>query len=340
MHRMRKCIRPEISNKQFGSMPDKGTRNAIFTLSMLMERRMEMQKDIYLCFIDYSKAFDKVKHEELCQILEKLDIDGKDLRIVRNLYWDQTAAVRIEGEYSEFKNIKRGVRQGCVMSPDLFNLYSEMILRNLGNIQGLTINGENFNNLRYADDTVLIAESEQQLQRLLNTVVLESEKMGLSLNVKKTECLVVSKKSLNPKCNLISKGEHIKQITKFKYLGYIITSDGKCTNEIRKRIAMAKDTFQKMKSVFTNRNIKMNTKIRVIKTYVWSVLLYACECWTINKEMERKLAAVEMWFIRRMMRISWTEKKSNDSVLTDANLERSLIKTIRKRQLTFLGHIC
>ena len=107
-----------------------------------------------------------------------------------------------------------------------------------------------------------------------------------------------------------------------------------------KRIAMAKDTFQKMKSVFTNRNIKMNTKIRVMKTYVWSVLLYGYECWTINKEMERKLAAVEMWFIRRMMRISWTEKKSDESVLKDANLERSLIKTIRKRQLTFLGHIC
>ena len=93
--------------------------------------------------------------------------------------------MRIEGEHSEFKNIKRGVKQGCAMSPDLFNFYSEMILRNLENIQGLKINGENFNNLRYADDTVLIAESEQQLQRLLNTVVLESEKMGLSLNVKK-----------------------------------------------------------------------------------------------------------------------------------------------------------
>ena len=164
--------------------------------------------------------------------------------------------------------------------------------------------------------------------------------MGLSLNVKKTECMVVSKKSLKPKCNLISKGEQSKQITKFKCLGYIITSDGKCTNEIRKRIPIAKDTFQKIKSVFTNRNIKMNTKIRVMKTYVWSVLLYGCECWTINKERERQLAAVEMWFIRRMMRISCREKKSNGAVLKDANSERSLIKTIRKRQLTFFGHIC
>ena len=125
------------------------------------------QTDLYLCFIDYSKAFDKVRHEKLFNILEHLDIDGKDLRVIRNLYWDQSAAVRIGGELSEYTLIKRGVRQGCVMSPDLFNIYSEMILRNLENYPGVKINGENINNIRYADDTVLIADSEENLQRLL-----------------------------------------------------------------------------------------------------------------------------------------------------------------------------
>ncbi|GFO12049.1 retrovirus-related pol polyprotein line-1 [Plakobranchus ocellatus] len=191
-----------------------------------------MQRDLHLCFIDYSKAFDKVRHTELFRMLEKLDIDGKDMRAIRNLYWDQTASVRIEGEHSDFKPIKRGVRQGYVMSPDLFNLYSEIILRNLDGTSGLKINGENVNNLRYADDTVLIAESGKQLQKLLDTVVFESKRMGLSLNVKKTECMVISKKSSNPKCNLISKGEKIKQVIKFKYLGCLITSDGRCTSEI------------------------------------------------------------------------------------------------------------
>ena len=94
-----------------------------------------------------------------------------------------------------------------------------------------------------------------------------------------------------------------------------------------------------MRTILTNRNIKITTKIRVLKTYVWSILLYGCECWTINKEIEKKLEAAEMWFIRRMMRISWTEKRSNESILKEINTERSLIKTIRKRQLDFLGHI-
>ncbi|GFO37134.1 retrovirus-related pol polyprotein from type-1 retrotransposable element r2 [Plakobranchus ocellatus] len=209
---MRKSLRLEISPKQFDFMPDKGTRNAIFTLSMLMERCTEIRKDLHLCFIDYSKAFDKVRHVELFCMLEKLDIDGKDLTVIRNLYWDQAASVRTEGELSDFKPIKRGVRQGYVMSPDLFNLCSDIILRNL--ISGLKINGENLNNLRYADDTVLIAEYGKQLQKLLVTVVLESERMGMSLNVKQTECMAISKKSSNPKCKLVSKvGKIMLQIS-------------------------------------------------------------------------------------------------------------------------------
>ena len=134
---------------------------------------------------------DKVRHEKLFNILEHLDIDGKDLRAIRNLYWCQSAAIRIGGELSEYKLIKRGVRQGCVMSPDLFNIYSEMILRNLENYPGVKMNGENINNIRYADDTVLIADSEENLQSLLDITIEKSEEMGLTLNVKKTECMVI-----------------------------------------------------------------------------------------------------------------------------------------------------
>ena len=196
-------------------------------LKMLAERCIEMQKDLYLCFIDYSKAFDKVRHEKLFNILEHLDIDGKDLRVIRNLYWDQSAAVRIGGELSEYnlikRGIKRGVRQGCVMSPDLFNIYSEMILRNLENYPGVKINGVNIYNIRYADDTVLIADSEENLQRLLDITIEKSEEMGLTLNVKKTECMVISKKAIAPSCNLQSRGQQIKLVKTFKYLGYMIT---------------------------------------------------------------------------------------------------------------------
>ena len=120
----------------------------------------------------------------------------------------------------------------------------------------------------------------------------------------------------------------------------MITSDGKCITEIKKRIATAKDAFQKLSLILKNRNISMTIKFRVLKTYVWSTLTYGCECWTIASDIEKKIEAAEMWFIRRMLRISWTEKKPNVNVLREGNVQRSLLKTIRKRQMEFLGPVC
>ena len=339
MNRMRNKILPEISEAQFGFMADKGTRNAIFALKTLMERSIEVQKDLYLCFIDYSKAFDKVRHSDLFDILNGLDFDGKDLRILRNLYWEQEAAIRIDNECSVYRPIRRGVRQGCVFSPDLFNIYSEMILRNIENQEGVNVGGHNINNLRYADDTVLIAESEDKLQRILTTVAEESEKKGLQLNAKKTECMVISKKSVIPKCNIACRGENIKQVDTFKYLGCTITPDAKSDFEIRKRIGMSKSTFNNMKCIFINKSIHLTTKIKTLKAYIWSILLYGCECWTLTKDTKRRLEAAEVWFIRRIMKVSWKERKTNEEVMHMAGYSRSLLDTTHERQLKFFGHI-
>ena len=175
---------------------------------------------------------------------------------------------------------------------------------------------------------------------IFDITIEKSEEMGLTLNVKKTECMVISKKAIVPSCNLQSRGQQIKLVKKFKYLGYMITSDGKCITEIKKRIATAKDAFQKLSLILKNRNISMTTKFRVLKTSVWSTLTYGCECWTITSDIEKKIEAAEMWFIRRMLRISWAVKKTNVNVLREGNVQRSLLKTIRKRQMEFLGHVC
>ena len=113
INRARSKLKPEISNVQYGFVEDKSTRNAIFIVCMISERVIEMQKNLYLCFIDYAKAFDKVKHEQLINMLDFLDIDDKDLRVVRNLYWEQTAAVKIDNEISPFIKIKRGQTRMC-----------------------------------------------------------------------------------------------------------------------------------------------------------------------------------------------------------------------------------
>ena len=94
-----------------------------------------------------------------------------------------------------------------------------------------------------------------------------------------------------------------------------------------------------MKSIFTNRNIRFSTKLNTLKAYVWSILLYGCESWTLSKDLERRLEAAEIWYIRRILKISWTEKKSNEEIMQMTGYKRSLLKTIRKRQLQFFGHV-
>ena len=109
---------------QFGFMPDRGTRNAIFVLRRLVEHSIQKQKDVFTCFIDYSKAFHTIKHASLFDLLSSLDIVSHYIKLLSNLYWNQQAAVRHNGEVSESMNIKQGIRQGWVVSPHLFALYT------------------------------------------------------------------------------------------------------------------------------------------------------------------------------------------------------------------------
>ena len=147
-----------------------------------------------------SKAFDTVKHEKLIQMLQEINIDGKDIQLIKNMYWQQTAAIKINNNLSGYRKIEKEARQGCILSPELFSLYNEIILRTI--IYRLEIRtwDVNINNLRYADDIVLIAGREEEVQDLVNTISEESGITGLSLNIKKTETMVISKNKDPPTC--------------------------------------------------------------------------------------------------------------------------------------------
>ena len=247
--------------------------------------------------------------------------------------------MKVSNDTSDYKKIKRSVRQGCVLSSDLFNIYSEMILRELEDIKGMKIGGYNCHNLRYADDTVLIASSEEVLQRMTHVISKESLKMGLSFNAKKSECMSISKNKNPSPCKVHTDGDSMKQVERFNYLGFTITSNRRCDEEIKKRITFAKQAFQKMSPVLKNRAIAIHTKTRILKCDVHSVLLCGSKCWIINKEMEKRLEATEMWFLRRILGVLWTARESNKSVMRRIKWNRCLLNTIRNRQLKFLGHV-
>ena len=170
-------------------------KQQIANIHWIIEKAREFQKNIVFCFIDYAKAFDCVDHNKLWKILKEMGIPGHLTCLLRNLYAGQEAIVRTGHGTTDWFQIGKGVRQGCILSPCLFNLYAEYIMRNAGLEEtqaGIKISGRNINILRYADDTTLMAESKEELKSLLMKVKEEIEKAGLKLNVQKMKIMTSS----------------------------------------------------------------------------------------------------------------------------------------------------
>ena len=167
-------------------------RDQIANIRWIIKKAGEFQKNIYFCFIDYAKAFDCVDYNKLWKILKEMGIPEHLNCLLRNLHAGQEATVRTGHGTTDWFQIGKGVRQGCILSPCLFNFHAEYIIRNAGLDEAqaeIEIAGSNINNLRYADDTTLMAESEEELKSLLMQVKEENEKVGLKLNIQKTKIM-------------------------------------------------------------------------------------------------------------------------------------------------------
>ena len=185
--RLQQYMNHELPDVQAGFRKGRGTRDQIANIRWIIEKAREFQKNIYFCFIDYAKAFDCVDHNKLWKILKDMGMPDHLTCLWRNLYAGQEVTVRTGHGKADWFQIGKGVCQGCILSPCLFNLYAEYIIRNFGLDEAQTrikIAGRNINNLRYADDTTLMVESEEELKSLLMKVKEESEKVGLKLNTK------------------------------------------------------------------------------------------------------------------------------------------------------------
>ena len=169
----------------------------------------------------------------------------------------------------------------------------ELIQEALNDTRGIKVNGVTITNIRYADNTIIIAETEHNLQVMITRLNETCKIYGMELNAKKTKVMVIGKFP-GTKIQITSGKSVLEQVKSYCYLGSQITGDGRCTDEIRKRTAMAKIAFQRHKELF-NSNINRKTKMNLLKTYVWSVFTYGCEAWTIGKEIMDKIQAYEMW---------------------------------------------
>ena len=201
------------------------------------------------------------------------------------------------------------------MSPCLFNFYAEYIMRNPGLEEaqaGIKISRRNINNLRYADDTTLMAESEEELKNLLMKVKEESEKVGLKLNIQKTKYI-----ASGPIISCEIDGETVETVSDFILGGSKITANGDCSHEIKIHLLLGRKVMTNLDGIFKIRDITLPTKVHLIKATVFPVVMYGCENWTVKKAEGRRIDAFELWCWRRLLRVPWTARRSNQSTLKE-----------------------
>ena len=215
------------------------------------------------------------------KILKEMGIPDRLTCLLKNLYAGQEATVRTVHGTTDWFQIGKGVLQGCILSPCLFNIYAEYIMRNAGLEEtqvGIKISRRNINNLRYADDTTLMAESQEELKSLLMKVKVESEKVGLKLNIQKTK--IMASRAIT---SWETDRETVETVSDFIFLGSKITADGDCNHEIKRRLFLGRKVMTNLDSIFKSRDITLPTKVHLVKAVVFPVVMYRCESWTVKK---------------------------------------------------------
>ena len=248
--RLQQYVNSELPDVQSRFRKGRGTRDQIANICWIIEKAREFQKNIYLCLIDYSKAFDCVDHNKLWKILKEMRIPDHLTCLLRNLYASQEATVRTGHGTTDWFQVTKGVCQGCTLSPCLLNLYAVYVMRNAGLEEaqaGIKIARRKINNLRYADDSTLMVESEE-LKSLLMKVKEESEKVGLKLNIQKTKIM-----ASGPITSWQVDGETMQTVSDFIFLGSKITADGECSHEIKRCLFLGRKAMTNLDSILKRR---------------------------------------------------------------------------------------
>ena len=199
---------------------------------------------------------------------------------------------------------------------------------------GIKITGRNINNLRYGDDTTLMAESEEELKSLLMKVKEESEKVGLKLNIQKTQIM-----ASGPITSWEIDGETVETVSDFIFGGSKITTDGDCSHEIKRCLLLGRKVMTNLDSILKGRGITLPTKVRLVKAMVFPVVMYGCESWTVKKAERQRIDAFELWCWKRLLRVPWTARRSNQSILKEISPGISLEGMMLKLKLQYFGHL-
>ena len=342
LNRLKHQAEDIIAEEQAGFMKGRSTAEQIFNLRCIIEKYQEHQDELYHVFIDFKKAFDRVWHKALWATMHKYNIDKNLIALIEELYNNATSSVYLDGDIGEWFRTTVGVRQGCLLSPTLFNIFLERIMTDaLEDHQStVSIGGRCVSNLRFADDIDGLAGSQEELAELIRRFDESCSAYGMEISAEKTKVMTnVHVKDLQTQFRV--RDSVLEIVNQFIYLGALVTDNGS-RKEILSRMAKAQSALSKLKIIWNDKNISVCSKIRLLRSLVISIFLYACESWTLDAYLQQRIASFEMRCLRQLLGIDYRQHVTNECVrnivTSKIGKHQELLEIVKSRKLKWFGH--
>ena len=337
LERLKGPVDRTLRDQQAGFRPGRSCTDQITTLRIIVEQSIEWNSPLYVNFVDYEKAFDSLDRETLWKLLRHYGVPVKFVNLIRNSYEGLSCRVVHEGKLSEMFEVKTGVRQGCLLSPFLFILSIDWIMRLATNQKRNGIQWTlwtQLDDLDFADDVALLSHNHQQMQAKTSDLYNTSVQIGLKINKQKTKILRINAGTDEP---VTIEGEELGEAECFTYLGSVMDKSGGTDADVKTRIGKARSAFNMLRKVWHSREIGTSTKVRLFNSNVKSVLLYGAETWRTTKASMKKIQTFINQCLRRILRIHWPETISNENLWARTQ-QTPVEEDIRQRRWRWLGH--
>ena len=337
LDRISPTINAKLRNEQAGFRPGRSCTDHINSIRIITEQSNEWNSPLYLLFVDFERAFDTINRNAIWQTLHEMGIPKKLIELIQEMYRDAGNRVQYKGKQSGTYYNNQGVRQGCVLSPTLFLIVLDGIMRKLdttspNGIQwGLT---GRLNDLDYADDICLLSHKHSDMQQKVQQLSDLANEVGLKINIRKTKIMRFNTNITTP---IHINDIQIEDVNEFVYLGCTVAKTGGTEEDINKRINKARHTFNMLHKVWNTSVLSRKTKIRMFNSCVKSVLLYGCETWKHTEKIRKKLQVFINKCLRRLLKCFWPNVISNIDLHRKTN-QSDIATEIKRRKWRWIGH--
>ena len=353
IERIRDKTERVLREEQCGFRKGRSCMDQIFTVRQLCEKFVAKGRDVYWAFMDLEKAYDRVDREAMWQVLRVYGVGGRLLRAVQSFYVESRACVRNGSEVSDWFPVKVGLRQGCVMSPWLFNVYMDGVVREVNvraSGRGVSVLGVNgavcqVSQLLFADDTALVADSEENLRKLVAEFGRVCERRKLKVNIAKSKVMKCSRRVDDDDdgggggINVCLNGEKLEEVSEFKYLGSHVADDGSMEREVGYRLGEGSKVLGAVRGVMKGRSLSRNAKRCLYERVIVPTVTYGAETWSMREAERKRLEVFEMRCLRSMVGVTRMDRVRNEEVRRRAGVSVPLSARVDGMMLRWFGHM-